>query len=139
MRHPLLIAIAMVAVLTGCGGQRATTATPPTASTMNTTLDICGLKKIPNPTETDIRQAVSTLDTGKNDAFLILGPTEMTYIQIAGDEKAGFHVEYQENDVEHHYRAKRDLTVDEVVKTLLAYSAGSDEWKRMTEWEHLTW
>jgi len=37
---------------------------------MNCTLDICGDKKIQNPTESDIRQAVFALDTKKVDAFL---------------------------------------------------------------------
>ena len=106
---------------------------------MNCTLDICGDKKIPNPSEADIRQAVFGLDTNKGEAFLILGPTDMTYIQTSGDKKVGFDLEYQEADANHHYRAKRDFTAEEVVKALVSYSTGSDDWKKTTKWEPITW
>jgi len=130
MRHTILLSIVVIAAFTGCG-------TPPKARTM--TLDICGDKKIKNPTESDVRQAVFALDTKKSDAFLILGPTEMTYIQATGDQNVGFKLEYQETDTKHHYRAKRDLAADEIVKALVAYSTGADGWKTMAEWEPVTW
>jgi hypothetical protein len=130
MRHTILLSIVVIAAFTGCG-------TPPKAKTM--TLDICADKKIRNPTESDIRQAVFALDTKKIDAFLILGTTEMTYIQTSGDQNVGFKLEYQETDVKHHYRANRDLAADEIVRALVAYSTGADEWKTMAEWEPVTW
>ena len=104
---------------------------------MNCTLEICGHKKILNPTEADIRQAVFALDTKSDDAFLVLAPTDMTYIQASGDQKVGFDLEYQETDIQHHYRATRDLTADEIVKVLVSYSIASDDWRRMVEWELL--
>ena len=76
MRHTILLSIVVIASFTGCGGQTTRTTTPPKAKKMSCTLDICGDKKIQNPTESDIRQAVFALDTKKGDAFLILGPTE---------------------------------------------------------------
>jgi hypothetical protein len=82
---------------------------------------------------------VFALDTKRSDAFLILGPTDTTYIQISGDQNVGFHLEYQESDAKHHYRAKRGLTADEIVKALVAYSIGADEWKTMAEWELVNW
>jgi hypothetical protein len=104
---------------------------------MNYTLDICGGNRIPNPSEADIRQAVFALDARKGDAFLVLGPTETTYIQTSGDQKVGFDLEYQESDMKHHYLATRDFTAEEIAKALVSYSAGSEDWKRMTEWEPL--
>jgi len=56
-----------------------------------------------------------------------------------GDQKVGFALEYQETDAKHHYRAKRDLTADEIVKALVAYSTGADDWKTMAEWELIKW
>jgi hypothetical protein len=106
---------------------------------MNYTLDICGDKKILNPKEPEIRQAVLALDTKKGEAFLILGPTDMTYIQASGDQKAGFDVEYQESDTRHHYRAKRDFTSEEIVKALVAYCAGTEDWKKAAAWEPIKW
>jgi len=141
MRHTTLLSIVVIAAFTGCGRQTTTTTTPPKDKTMNCTLDISGDKQIQNPTESDIRQAVFALDTNEGDAFLILGPTKtkMTYIQTGGDQKVGFVLEYQETDAKHHYRAKRDLTADEIVKALVAYSTGADDWKTMAEWEVIRW
>jgi hypothetical protein len=147
MRHTILLSIVVIAAFTGCGGQTTTATT-----TTHCTLDICGAKKIRNPTESDLRQAVFALDTKKDEAFLILGPTETTYIQTTGDQKVGFVVEYQAGDTQHHYRAKprdlsrinprwprSDLTADEVVKALVSYSTGADDWKTMAEWERIQW
>src|ERR1051326_3623240 len=53
------------------GGAQRQTSTLRKVSTMNCILDICGDKKIRNPSETDIRQAAFGLDTKKGDAFLI--------------------------------------------------------------------
>jgi hypothetical protein len=125
--------------LTGCGRQAATTTTTTTPKARTMVLDICGRKKIQDPTESDIRQAVFALDTKKDEAFLILGSTEMTYIQTTGDQKSDFIVEYQENDAKHHYRARRNLTADEIVKALASYSSGADDWKTMAEWEPVKW
>jgi hypothetical protein len=119
--------------------QSATTTTPPKDNTMHCTLDICGNKNVQNPNEADLRQAVFALDTKKGDAFLILGLTDATYIQCSGDQKIGFDLEYQETDANHHYRAKRDFTADEIVKALVSYSTGSDDWKRAAEWELMKW
>jgi len=143
MRHTILLSIVVIAAITGCGRQ---------TTTAHCTLDICGARKIQNPTESDLRQAVFALDTKKDEAFLILGSTEMTYIQTTGDQKVGFVVEYQAGDAKHHYRAKPrdlsrinprwprcDLTADEVVKALVSYSAGADDWKTMAEWERIQW
>jgi len=93
MRHAILLSIVVIAAFTGCGEQTTRSTTPPKAKAMNYTLDICGDKKIENPTESDIRQAVFALDTKKGDAFLILGPTDMTYIQTGGDQNVGFKCE----------------------------------------------
>jgi hypothetical protein len=101
------------------------------------TLDICGDRQIQSPTESDIRQAVFGLD--REDAFLILGPTETTYIQTGGDQRTGLVLEYQDTDAKHHYRAKRVFTADEVVSALVAYATGADDWKTMAEWEPIKW
>jgi hypothetical protein len=141
MRHTLLLSFALFTVAIGCGRQTTATNSPPEIKTMNSAmeLDVCGDKKIQNPTEADIRQAVFGLDTKKGEAFLVLGPTDMTYIQTSGDQKVGFDLEYQQTDANHHYRAKRDLTADEVIKALTSYCIGSDDWKKATEWEHIKW
>jgi len=129
---PLLFLSGVVTV-----GAQSTNTTPHT-KTMSYTLDICGDKKIQNPTEADIRQAISTLDTDKNSAFLILGTSNMTYIQSSGDKKVGFDLEYQDGDLKHHFRAKRDsFKAEEIIKAMTSYSAGTDEWKKISEWKQI--
>jgi len=103
------------------------------------TLDICGARKIKNPTESDIRKAVFALDTKNGDAFLILARTGMTYIQTGGDKNVGFKLEYQEGDIKHHYQATHDLVADEIVNALVAYSTGADDYKTMAEWKLISW
>ena len=138
MRHAFFLSIALTCAFTGCGKQSAPTTSPPKPTPMNWTLDISGDKKIQHPTEADIREAVSALNiTNKKDAFLVLGPSDWTYIQTWRDQKGGFDLEYQENDTNHHYRATRDFTAEEIIKALTSYSTGSDDWKRMAEWEHM--
>lgn len=102
---------------------------------MTLTLDICGDKEIQNPTDTDIRQAVSSLDTDKNSAFLVLATSELTYMQTSGDKNIGFSLEYQEGNTEHHYQAKRDdFTAEEIIQAMISYCAGSENWKKISEW-----
>lgn len=99
------------------------------------TLDFSGTKKTQKPTEADLRQAVAALYPKKNDAFLVLSTSDTNYIQASVDSMGGFVVEYQEGDIKHHYQAKRsDLKADEVVKVLVFYVNGNDEWKKTTEW-----
>ncbi|HEY8667488.1 MAG TPA: hypothetical protein VIL86_12535 [Tepidisphaeraceae bacterium] len=117
------------------GLQAAATTIPAKATPMNLTLDICGDRKIQNPTAADIRQAVFSLDTKKGEAFIILGTSDQTYIQSSGDQKVGFDLEYQESDTKHHYRAKEDFTADNVVQALVSYAMGSDDWKKTATWE----
>ena len=78
MHHTALFSMALLVALTGCGTKVTSTATPPKAAAVSCTLDVCGVRRIPNPTESDIRREVDALDAKKGDAFLILGPTDMT-------------------------------------------------------------
>lgn len=94
------------------------------------TLDVCGDKKLTNPSDAQIRAGLATLDEKQNDAFAVLGPTGMTYVQVAGDQKAGFLLEYQEGSLKAHYRAKGPkLSLDQVAAIFIAYRDGKD-WKK---------
>src|SRR5258705_6808870 len=120
MRHTILLSIVVIAAFTGCGGPTTRTTTPPNPKTMNCTLDICGDKKIQNPTESDIRQAVFALDTKKDDAFLILGPTDMTYIQTGGGPKGGFKFGYNGKQTKNAFPVQPQLPLPQGVKTRVA-------------------
>jgi hypothetical protein len=139
MRYMFLFAFALLIIVIGCDRQNTAITTSKKNQAMKYTLDICGDKKIENPTGEEIRQAVLGLDTKKGEAFLILGSTDMTYIQTSADPEAVFDLEYQEVDSKHHYRAKRDFSAEEVVKALVSYSSGADDWKKVSEWELIQW
>ncbi|MFH1024201.1 MAG: hypothetical protein V1809_12545 [Planctomycetota bacterium] len=100
-------------------------------------LDICGQKTIKNPSETDIRTAVFSLDAKKGEAFLILGATDMNYVQASGDRDVGFDMEYQEDDLQHHYRSKHCFSAEEIVRVFTLYKSGNPDWKRRGDWERM--
>ena len=103
-------------------------------------LNICGQKTIVNPSDKEIREALSRLDTRSGDAFVILGPTDMTYIQASGDRNVGFDLEYQESTVEQHFRAKNEnITLDDVMESFTAYRAGRTDWKDKFDFRRVTW
>lgn len=137
MNRALLLAVALLGATVGCINKSTISTSRSQQKAMSCTLDICGDKQIQNPTETDIRQALLGLDTKKDGQFLILGPTDSTYIQTSGDQKVGFDMEYQEGDIKHHYRAKREFSADEVVRMFVSYMSGSMDWKQNTEWQSI--
>jgi hypothetical protein len=69
------------------------------------------------------------------EAFLILQQDGMTYMQVSGDARLGFDMEYQSGALDQHYRAKKEaFTSDEVVKALTAYRDGTINWVDYGEW-----
>ena len=136
MRSVVTLALVSLALVCGCNKKPSGNAP---AKTLSCTLEIAGVKKIPNPSEADIRVAVMAMDTKRGGAFLVIAVSEVTYIQTSGDERLGFEMEYQETDVQHHYRAKRRLNSEEVVKALASYATGNGDWKKMTDWTPINW
>lgn len=66
-------------------------------------------REIVDPNAAQIRQALSALDVSASGAgWAILARSEMTYLQVSGDKACGFDMEYQEGDLENHYRAIRE-------------------------------
>jgi len=136
MRVVALLALVSLCLIFGCKMQPGSN-TP--GKSFSCTLEIAGERKIPNPSATDIRAAITAMDTQKGGAFLVIAVSEMTYIQTSGDQRLGFELEYQETDVQHHYRAKRRLNSEEVVKALASYAAGNGDWKKTTDWTPIKW
>lgn len=103
-------------------------------------LHICDDKIIKNPSDEDIRDAFSKLDTKTGVDFIILGPTAMTYIQASGDRNVGFDLEYQEGTVDKHFRAKeKHITLKDVVNAFIAYRNGSTNWQDKFDFERISW
>jgi hypothetical protein len=106
---------------------------------MNFVLDVCGGAQIHSPSDEKIRQAVLELDQYENDAFLILADAsdDLTYLQCFGDLQSGFGVEYQEGDLQKHFRARGTLSAEQMIQALIHYRNGDPRWREAAEWEPL--
>ena len=98
-------------------------------------------QKLPNPNVDDIRRALTALDVKKNgEGFAILERDRMTYLQVSGDKSIGFDMEYQDGEVQKHFRAIRgDFSLEEAVQALVAYRDQSIDWSKYGEWTRITW
>lgn len=132
MRGTLLLLVAVAAF--GCA--------PGEADVRNgaMVLDICGARKIKNPTDEQIRIELGNLSTKNEDSFAILGPSEMTYIQAGGDKSVGFHLEYQDGSVDAHFQATNEkITLDEVVSAFIAFRDGHADWQKAFAFRKIKW
>ncbi|MDY0171028.1 MAG: hypothetical protein RBS80_31095 [Thermoguttaceae bacterium] len=104
-------------------------------------LSISNGTEIIGPSDEQIREALSSLDVGRDgEGFAILGASDMAYVQVGGDSELGFDIEYQEGRVSAHYRAVReDYTLDDVVAVLIAYRDGNIDWAEIGEFRRITW
>lgn len=103
-------------------------------------LNIQGETTIDNPSDNDIRKALYELDADAGDAFVILEQDDLNYIQTSGDRNMGFVVEYQKENTNNHYQSKNcQILIDEVVRALICFRDGSDEWLQKIEFEKMTW
>ena len=119
----------------------ANTSTP--ANTMSCTLKIWkGEKTIPNPTEADIRAAVTALDNSEIGPRLLLSlHGGAGQIELSGTPRDGFGLDYREGAVSeggYIYASKRtDYSAETAIKVLVAYRNGAPDWKTMAEWDKL--
>jgi hypothetical protein len=94
------------------------------------TLEINGAKWIQNPSDDEILNELASLRDEGGDSFAILGATDMTYIQVAGDQQTGFDLEYQEGSVDAHFKATdKNITLDRVVEAFIAFRDGDIAWQ----------
>ncbi len=85
-------------------------------------------------TENDLSEALAALP-GKEDPYVILSKTDMTYMQALWTED-GFILEYQENSIAHHYISIRRLSLEQVTCALINYLNGSNLWKVSVQFEN---
>jgi len=139
-----LLSLSMLgALLLGCARQGEDGPPEPAWSSeeASVTLQMNSGREVVNPSDSQLREALAGLDVQRDgDGFAILERSQMTYLQVSGDSRIGFDMEYQEGDTDHHYRATRDdLSLEEVVDALAAYSDGRAEWWKTQDWEKISW
>jgi hypothetical protein len=74
---------------------------------------------------------------GKDKPFAILAQTSMTYMQTLWTP-GGYILAYQENDIQHIYRAKEFLSQADAIWALQSYLKGELRWKSKFDFEHKT-
>lgn len=98
-------------------------------------LELVGVRKIPNPSSYDIRQAINSIDlTDPDPVILQKGKNGHTYIQAVAHSKSGWFVEYQEGDLDRHFKALTDVNTEEVIRLFISYSQADDWWRSAFEW-----
>ena len=104
----------------------------------------CGTNSLQNqnPTEAEIHAAIFAMDIKSGKSDFCIGSTPMIWIHATGDQRTGFDLEYseckptKEDFLEYHYyQAKRKFTGNQVVKALVSYLNGSDDWKKTADWQ----
>ena len=102
-------------------------------------LDICGEKTIDAPMDQQIRWELRQLDENTNDAFAVLFASDLTYMQVAGDLRSGFILEYQQGDVDEHYALHGDrLSLEQVTEAFIEYRDGQTGWQTRFPFEKIT-
>lgn len=77
--------------------------------------------------EANVEEIISLLPE-KSDPYAILSQSEFTYIQVLWTND-GFHLEYQENDLMHHFQLKNLLSQIQVISIFKKYLKGESSWK----------
>jgi hypothetical protein len=103
------------------------------------TLEIAGERRIPGPTDTQIREAVQSLDACTTYAFLILDRDARHSMEVSGDAREGFEIEHYDGGAGRRYRAAEDFnfTAEQVIALLIAYRDAVPGWGNVMRWEDL--
>lgn len=101
------------------------------------TLEIAGERRIPSPTDAQIRDAVGSLDACTTYAFLILDRDARNSMEVSGDGREGFEIEHYEGSRGRRYRAAGDFGLEQVVALLIAYRDGAPVWRDAARWEEV--
>jgi hypothetical protein len=101
------------------------------------TLEIAGERRIPSPTDAQIRDAVGSLDACTTYAFLILDRDARNSMEVSGDAREGFEIEHYEGSKGRRYRALGDFGLEQVVALLIAYRDAAAGWRDTARWEEV--
>jgi len=94
-----------------------------------------------DPGDAEFREALAHLNLQRDgEGFAIYSRDQMSYVQVGGDQHSGFEMEYQEGSTDQHFRAQRtDFSLDEVLRAMSEYRAGTIQWADYGPWERISW
>jgi hypothetical protein len=101
------------------------------------TLEIAGERRVPGPTDAQIREAVNSLNACTTYAFLILDRDARHSMEVSGDAREGFEIEHYEGGSGRRYHAAGDFGAEQVVAVLIAYRDSAPGWREMAQWEEV--
>jgi hypothetical protein len=101
------------------------------------TLEIAGERRVPSPTDAQVRDAVGSLDACTTYAFLILDRDARHSMEVSGDAREGFEVEHYEGGTGRRYRGLGDFGADQVIALLIAYRDAVPGWRDSVQWEEV--
>ncbi len=101
------------------------------------TLEIAGERRIPGPTDAQIREGVLSLDACTTYAFRILDRDARNSLEVSGDAREGFEIEHYEGGKGRRYRAVGDFTAEQVIGLLIAYRDAANGWREALSWEEI--
>jgi len=101
------------------------------------TLEIAGERRIPSPTDEQIREAVGSLDACTTYAFLILDRDARHSMEVSGDAREGFEIEHYEGSSGRRYRAVGDFSAEQVITLLITYRDAAPTWREGVQWEEM--
>lgn len=110
---------------------------PAGAPGVQPTLEIAGERRVPGPTDTQICDAVMSLNACTTYAFLILDRDARHSMEVSGDAREGFDVEHYEGDTGRRFRATGDLGTGQVSALLIAYRDAAPGWRDAVAWEEM--
>lgn len=91
------------------------------------------MPKIRSASLTDFHNYFNSLNT-KNNSFLILSKSKVTYMQVALHEEDSFYLSYQTSNRKNHFIAKNRLRKTEVLEILTSYYSNKP-FKSLTDWK----
>jgi hypothetical protein len=101
------------------------------------TLEIAGERRIPSPTDAQIREAVGSLDACTTYAFLILDRDARHSMEVSGDALEGFEIEHYDGGSGRRYRAVGDCGAEQVIALLIGYRDATPTWREGVQWEEM--
>jgi len=114
-----------------------TTTTTRTKHMNYTLVNLQNNKKIPNPTDADVRAVVISLKDDFGPVLELNTPGVEQPLQMDKIEKALFGFTCTDGDMVYTTKNGRECSTEVAIKIIISYRDGTADWKTMSEWDHL--